>query len=80
MGPLYYVMAIMGCADGAEQCAEARVETVRYPTIMACQQAMPRALARNGDIDFPTITATCREAGVRMADRRANQTTQRTRS
>lgn len=69
MGPLYYVMAIMGCADGEAQCTEARVEQTRYPSISACQQAMPGALVRNGDVDFPTITATCREAGMRMASR-----------
>ena len=69
MGPLYYVMAIMGCGDGEQLCAEARVEPIHYPTIAACQHAMPAALVRNGDIDFPVIAASCREAGVRMADR-----------
>ncbi|WP_269454018.1 MULTISPECIES: hypothetical protein [Sphingomonas] len=32
--------------------------------------AMPTAIVRNSDIDYPVIAASCREAGVRMADRR----------
>ena len=78
MGPLYYVMAIMGCGDGEQACAEARIVPVRYPSITACQMAMPKALARNSDIDYPVIAASCREAGVRMADR--TTTARRTRS
>jgi len=69
MGPLYYVMAIMGCGDGDQACTEARIVPVRYPSINACQMAMPTALARNSDIDFPVITASCRQIGTRMADR-----------
>lgn len=80
MNSLYYVMAIMGCADGEQLCREARVEPLRYPTIAACQQAMPAALTRNRDIDFPVVAAACREAGVRMADRDPGTVNRRVRS
>ncbi|MDB5707057.1 MAG: hypothetical protein JWN66_4173 [Sphingomonas bacterium] len=60
MEPLYFVMAIMGCADGSANCAEARVEPVRYATIQQCQAAMPAALMRNTDIDYPVVSAACR--------------------
>jgi hypothetical protein len=69
MEPLFYVMAIMGCADSAAMCSEARVEPARYTSIQQCQAAMGTALERNADLAFPTITATCRASGVRMADR-----------
>ena len=74
MEPLFYVMAIMGCADGSNACAEARVERARYTTIQQCQAAMPAALQRNSDIDAPVVSAACRASGprlVRAADRRS---------
>ena len=67
MGSFFYVMAIMGCADGSAQCSEARVEQVRYTTIQQCQAAMPGALQRNSDIDYPVVTAACRANGAQMA-------------
>lgn len=69
MGSVFYVIAIMGCGDGQAGCAQQRVETVRYATAAQCQAAMPSVLARNNDLDFPTITAACRQIGQSMADR-----------
>ena len=66
MDPLFYVMAIMGCGDGSTACQQARVEPVQYHSIRACQQAMPAALARNSDIDYPVVTAACRATGSRL--------------
>lgn len=66
MEPILYVMAIMGCGDGQQICSEARVEPAQYTSIQACQEAMPAALVRNADIDFPVVTATCRSTGMRM--------------
>lgn len=66
MEPLFFVMAIMGCADGSANCAEARVEPARYTTMQQCRAAMPAALMRNSDIDFPVVTAACRQNGQQM--------------
>lgn len=71
MEPVFFFMAIMGCADGASGCAEARVEPARYATVQQCQAAMPDALARNTDLEFPVISAACRRNGLLMADRAA---------
>jgi len=67
MEPLFYVMAIMGCGDGSAACAQARVETVQYRSIEQCQAEMPAALARNSDIDFPVVSASCQAKGERLA-------------
>lgn len=67
MEPLFYVMAIMGCGDGSRQCEQARVEPARYHSAMLCQAAMPAALARNSDLSYPVITATCRATGEHLA-------------
>lgn len=67
MEPLFYVIAIMGCGDGNAQCAQARVEPAQYRSMTACQAAMPQALARNSDIDFPVVAAACQANGQRLA-------------
>ncbi len=72
MDPLFYVMAIMGCGDGSSACQQARVEQAQYHSIGECQRAMPAALARNSDVDFPVVTASCRATGARMAQTKAS--------
>ena len=67
MDQLIYVLAIMGCGDDGLACQQARVEPVRYASYAACQQAMPAALGRNTDIDYPVISAACQRQNARMA-------------
>ena len=67
MTPLFYVMAIMGCGDGGGQFTDARVLPVRYETVAQCRAALPRALADNTDVEFPTIQADCRAQGMTVA-------------
>ncbi|ATY33313.1 hypothetical protein [Sphingomonas psychrotolerans] len=71
MDQVLYVLAIMGCGDDSMQCQQARVEPARYTSIQACQQAMPAALRRNIDVDFPVISATCQRHTGQVADARA---------
>jgi hypothetical protein len=68
MGSVFYVIAIMGCGDGQAQCAQQRIEPVRYYSAAQCRAAMPAALMRNTDLDYPTITAACRQVGQSMAN------------
>jgi hypothetical protein len=67
MGSIFYVIAIMGCGDGSTQCAEARIVPTRYYSAAQCQAAMPATLVRNTDLDFPTLTASCRQVGRSIA-------------
>jgi hypothetical protein len=67
MGSFIYVMAIMGCGDGAYQCTEARIVETRYETLAACQQATQAQLIKNGDLDFPELMASCRSVTNRFA-------------
>lgn len=66
MEPVYFVMAILGCGDGSQGCQQARVEPIHYASAVQCQAAMPAALARNTDLDFPEISAACRSSGLQM--------------
>ncbi|WP_293875976.1 MULTISPECIES: hypothetical protein [unclassified Sphingomonas] len=67
MEPLFYVMAIMGCADGNVQCSEARIVPTRYQSMAQCRAALPDQLARNTDVPYPMIGAACRTAGAQIA-------------
>lgn len=59
MGPAYYVIAILGCADGAAACTPVATVPTRYESIQACTDALAPALAARTDFDFPTLTAQC---------------------
>ncbi len=69
MEPVFYVMAILGCGDGGQACAQQRLEPARYTSIEACREAMPDALRRNADIDYPVISAACQASGPIVVDR-----------
>jgi len=62
MGPVTYVIAILGCADGSAQCAQVATGPARYESLGACSAAAPAALVANSDLDFPTLRAECRSA------------------
>lgn len=67
MEPLLYVMAIMGCADSGDLCAEERVVEYRFTSAEACRQAMESHLILNGDLDYPVIRAECRRSTALFA-------------
>jgi hypothetical protein len=70
MEPVVFVMAILGCDDDGRQCSRQRVEPVHYASAAACRAAVPQALLRNTDVDFPVVGAECRPLGVRVVERR----------
>lgn len=69
MEPVFFVMAIMGCADDGMACRQERVEPVRYESAAQCQAAISGALERNADLDYPVVAASCLQGGQRFADR-----------
>lgn len=69
MEAAFFVMAIMGCGDASAGCATARVEPAHYATVQQCQAAMPAALARNTDVDYPVVSAACQRNGAQFVDR-----------
>ena len=72
MHPIFYVIAIMGCSDGGEACRQQRVEPIHYVTPAACAAAIPAALERNADLDYPTIQGACRASGQIIASEQAS--------
>jgi hypothetical protein len=60
MGPVTFVIAIMGCADGGAACSQVAQAPARYESAEACQAATAGVLASSTDFDFPTLVARCR--------------------
>ena len=69
MGPGFYVIAILGCADGSAACTPVATVPTRYESHEACQAATVGALQTSGEFDFPTLMAQCRPASAPSADR-----------
>ena len=60
MGPGYFVIAILGCADGSASCTPVATIPTRYASEAQCAAATEQALLRNSGFDFPTLAAECR--------------------
>ena len=67
MGPLGYIIAILGCADGGASCQTVATLSPRYESAAQCAAARDGALDSNSDLDFPTLIAQCRPASARPA-------------
>ena len=67
MGPVYYVISILGCADGAAQCVPAATMPAHYETEAVCRAAQPEALLDASDLDFPALVAQCTAVKPRPA-------------
>lgn len=72
MGPGYFIIAILGCADGSAACTPLATVPARYESAEACAAATTQALIANSNFDFPTIVAECRAAKAPAAARREN--------
>jgi hypothetical protein len=70
MGPVSYVIAIMGCVDGGAACQQVAVAPARYESASACEAATGDVLAGSTDFDFPTLVARCRAAKAPAAVQR----------
>ena len=69
MGAGFFVIAILGCADGSATCTPVATMPTRYETRSACAAATAPALMANGDFDYPTVLAECRPAKAPAAQR-----------
>lgn len=71
MGPVSYVIAIMGCADGGAACQQVAVAPSRFESAAACEAATGNVLSSGTEFDFPTIVARCRASkGPSAAERK----------
>ena len=64
MGPGYFVIAILGCADGGSSCTQVATLQTRYENSAQCTAATASALEANNDFDYPTLVARCRQGAA----------------
>lgn len=67
MGPGYFVIAILGCADGGSACTPVATLPSRYESQAQCNAATMSALEANNNFDFPTLLAQCRTGSAAKA-------------
>jgi hypothetical protein len=68
MGPGYFVIAILGCADGGVgACTPVATLQTRYATEEQCVSATGPALEANNNFDFPTLVARCRAGAAPLS-------------
>lgn len=68
MGPAYFVIAILGCADGGSACTQVATLGTRYETQSQCEAATAAALIENSSFDYPSLAARCRPQQAKTAD------------
>ena len=73
MGPAYFVIAILGCADGSQACNRVATMPAQYADQKSCALGVPKALAASTDLDFPTLVAECQPVSARPAAGRTQQ-------
>jgi hypothetical protein len=74
MGPGYFIIAILGCADGSTQCTPVMTVPTRYESEAACTAAAPGVLMANTNFDFPSLYAQCRPAERPASAQKAERT------
>ena len=68
MGLAYFVIAILGCADGGSSCTTVATLETHYSSEAECTAATPGALVEYSEFDFPTLVASCRPHETKSAD------------
>lgn len=74
MGPGYFVIAILGCADGGSACTPVATLQTHYATRAECTAATSGALEENSNFDFPTLLARCRAGVAKTAEGQRDRT------
>ena len=64
MGPVTFIIAILGCGEADAACTQVRTLDTRYESQAACSQATEAVLPNQTDVDFPVVVAECVAAGA----------------
>ena len=65
MGPGYFVIAILGCADGSQSCTRVATMPAQYADQQSCAASVGKALEANTDLDYPSLVAECQPVASR---------------
>jgi hypothetical protein len=73
MGPVVYVMAILGCGEATDVCEPVATVPARYESAASCNAASEAAIQRHSDALYPVIVAECRANGTPLAKIHADE-------
>ncbi len=69
MGPGFFVIAILGCADGSGACTPVATLPTRYESRAQCAASTADALGTNNEFDYPSLVAECRQGKAQASER-----------
>lgn len=64
MGPVSFVMVLMGCGSGQVSCAPIATLPVAYASEASCLQSRGEILRASGDLGYGRVVAECRRNGA----------------
>jgi hypothetical protein len=73
MGPGYFVIAILGCADGGTACTPVATLPTRYSFASECDAATVAARAATIAFVLATVLAQCRKSSLPAAAARSQE-------
>jgi len=62
MGPVSFVMVLIGCGQGTSECKPIATLPVAYESHASCLAARPEILTASGDLGFARVEAECRSS------------------
>lgn len=69
MGPVFYVMAILGCGEADTACEPVATAATQYQSREACNEATTSVIEQHSDILYPVVVAQCRPANTAAAEK-----------
>lgn len=67
MGPVFYVMAILGCGEADAACQQVDTAQAQYASSEECNAATGGEVERRMDLAFPVIVAQCHRADQKVS-------------
>lgn len=67
MGPVFYVMAILGCGEADTACQQVGVAQAQYATVEECNAATGNEVEQRMDLAYPVIVAQCHRADQKVS-------------
>jgi len=67
MGPVFYVMAILGCGESDTACEPVARVDAQYASVETCTAATADQVMRHSDLLFPVVVAQCTRSDSELA-------------
>lgn len=67
MGPIFYVMAILGCGEADAACQQVDTVRAQYSSMAECNAATGAEVERRLDLAYPVVVAQCQQSNNKLA-------------